>query len=267
MKFEIPHTFTKQHGQALASYLSNGNLSSAAWKQLYEAINLLSDARVMTDDGSYTFRQIYNQQIDQKFAREYLKQLLDIGDVIKDSPRLTASYARQIKPILEQAELLQRSVPESWLLLTYCIYWWQSFARGYAFEVEIWRDLSLSGVEFHMHDILSQVERYSPADLVVLDLMGDIKTSTYFLQADDSGQLPNDFYITRLYDQGRELTLVVFQKPLAWEAIDGGETTVGEVENVSALLPNPVQLEQHGIMLIVVEYETWKQLVRRKQAK
>lgn len=267
MKFEIPHTFTKQHGQALTAYLSDSGLTPAVWRQLYEAINLLNEARIITDDGSYTFRQVYNQRIDQKFATEYLKQLLDTDDVIKDSPRLTAFYARQIKPILESAELLQRRKPESWLLLIYCIYWWQSFARGYAFEVEIWRDLSLSGIEFHMHDILSQVERYSPADLVVLGLMGDIKTSTYFLQTDDSGRLPNDFYVTRLYDQERERTLVVFQKPVAWEVIDGGETTVGELEDVSALLPKPVQLERHGIILIVVEYETWKQLVRRKQAK
>lgn len=60
--------------------------------------------------------------------------------------------------------------------------------------------------------------------------------------------------------------LVVFQKPSAWDAIDGGLTTLGTLTTILNLLPSPVQIEQHGILLIVVEYETWKRLVRQKQA-
>lgn len=166
---------------------------------------------------------------------------------------------------MQKAGLLRRDTPKSWLLLVYCLYGWQSFARGYAFEVEIMRDLTRSGIHFQMHDIRRRIERYSPADLIVLNLMGDIKTSIYFLQQQISGELPNDFYITRLYDKGQERTLVVFQKPFAWEVIGGSTAVPGTLESVLSLLPTPVQIAQHGIILVVVEYESWKQLIRRKQ--
>lgn len=166
---------------------------------------------------------------------------------------------------MQKAGLLRRDTPQSWLPLVYCLYGWQSFARGYAFEVEIMRDLTRSGIHFQMHDIRRRIERYSPADLIVLNLMGDIKTSIYFLQQQISGELPNDFYITRLYDKGQERTLVVFQKPFAWEVIGGSTAVPGTLESVLSLLPTPVQIAQHGIILVVVEYESWKQLIRRKQ--
>ncbi|MEM7532226.1 MAG: hypothetical protein AAF639_08620 [Chloroflexota bacterium] len=110
-------------------------------------------------------------------------------DVSTQSPALTAQFARQIAPTLERLGLLVKGLSQSYFLMAYCVYWWQSFARGYAFEVEIIRDLEASDVAFEMHDIRSQTERYSPADLVVLGLLRDIKTSTYFLQWQPSGQL------------------------------------------------------------------------------
>jgi hypothetical protein len=128
------------------------------------------------------------------------------------------------------------------------------------------RDLEASGIEFQIHDIRSRIARYSPADLVVLDLLRDIKTSIYFLQWQSQGQLPNDLYVTQLYGKGREQTLVVFQKPFAWNLLDGGPAVPGTLETILDLLPFPVQIEQHGIIMIGVDYETWKQLVLQKQS-
>ena len=128
------------------------------------------------------------------------------------------------------------------------------------------RDLMADEIKFQMHDIRSQAERYSPADLVVLKMLGDIKTSVYFLQDPLSKGLSSDFYITRLYEKGRDRTLVVFQKPDAWDVIDGGATRPGTLETILDLLPTPVEIKRHGIMLIVVDYETWKQMVRQKQS-
>ena len=259
MQFIIPNAFTKNHEQVLAIYLSGSQrLSTAEWRQLYEAINLLGSAQIIQDDKSRTFKQIYEELVGRPFPTEYINQLLATKNVVQDAPKITAVFARQIKPILEKADLLQREDPQSWLFLIYCVYWWQSFARGYAFEVEIMRDLTASNVDFQMHDIRNRVERYSPADLIVLNLMGDIKTSTYFLEWDEQGHLPNDFYITRLFEKGKERTLVVFQKPHAWDVIDGGETVSSTLENILSLLPTPIHIEQHGILLIVVDYEHWK---------
>jgi muramoyltetrapeptide carboxypeptidase LdcA involved in peptidoglycan recycling len=77
--------------------------------------------------------------------------------------------------------------------------------------------------------------------------------------------MSNDFYITRLYEKGRERTLVVFQKPDAWDTLEGGTTIPGTLETILDLLPTPVQIKLHDIILIVVDYETWKQMVHQKQ--
>lgn len=64
---------------------------------------------------------------------------------------------------------------------------------GYAFEVEIYRDLKNSGIDFQAHDIRKRVSRFSAYDLKVLNLKGDIKTSLYFLFATRSRGLAHDF--------------------------------------------------------------------------
>lgn len=263
----LPETFAQEHERVLTIYLSNDRQLDTSLRQvLYEAIDLLSQAKVKSDASSSTFRQVYDKYVDQPFADSYFEKLLALVDVPTQSPVLTAEFARQIAPALEQASLLIQDVPQSYLLFAYCVYWWQSFARGYAFEVEIMRDLEASQIDFTTHDLLSHGERYSQADLIVLDLLGDIKTSTYFLQLQPSGPLANDFYITRLYDKRRIRTLVVFQKPHAWQRIGGEETVSGDLSNVLDLLPKPVQLEQPELTLIVIEYENWKEMVRRVQA-
>lgn len=39
----------------------------------------------------------------------------------------------------------------------------------------------------------------------------------------------------------------------------------GTLETILDLLPTPVQIRLRDIILIVVDYETWKQMVRQKQ--
>ena len=266
MKIALPHAFTTEYRQALTTYLIDDRLlDEEGWRLVFQGIDLLSQAEVTADDEQRTFREVYHGYIDRRLADLYISQLLEIENVQSESPALTAAFARQIGPSLERDGLVRPDAPDSWLLVADCVYWWQSFARGYAFEVEIIRDLEATGIAFQAHDLRSRAERYSPADLVVLDLLGDIKTSTYFLQFQPPGELPNDFYITRLHQKGQSRTMVVFQKPAAWAKIDG-ETLTGELDNVLALLPHPVQLQQHGITLIVVDYETWKQKILQKQA-
>jgi hypothetical protein len=262
----LPPDFGHNHEQVLTTYLAGKPLTTAAWRTLYEAVDLLSRAQVSRQSGMQTFRQLYNEYVDQQLADEYIMRLLALSDVKLQSPQLTAVFAQQVQPILEQNDLLRQGNSQSWLLWAYCLYWWQSFARGYAFEVEIMRDLAANNISFDMHDIRDRMERYSSADLIVLGLLGDIKTSTYFLQFPSRRSLPNDFYITRLYDKSKETTLVVFQKPTAWQAVGGGTAVSGKLEAVINLLPQPVQLKKFDTTLIVVDYETWKQMVRQVQA-
>jgi hypothetical protein len=266
LQFIIPQAFNQDHNDALFAYLVDArNLATADWQQIYTGVDLLNKAQIVTPEATRTFRQVYDEFIGRPFANRYIEQLLETNNVIAESPRVTAQFARQINPILRKAGLLKPNVPYSVLLQGYCLYWWQSFTRGYAFEVYIMRDLTDSGIKFQMHDVRNWVERYSPADLTVLGLFGDIKTSVYFLQWQKQNRMSNDFYITRLYEKGRERTLVVFQKPDAWDTIEGGTTMPGTLETVLDLLPTPVQIKLRDIILIVVDYETWKQMVHQKQ--
>ncbi len=257
---QIPTDFLPSHRAALYTYMTNDRqLTQSKWRTLYKAIDILDKAQIMVAGRFRTFRQVYQERMDSVFADPYIARLLELEDVPGQSPALMAAFARRASTAIKESGLIRRDNPDSWLLWAYCIYWWQSFARGYAFEVEILQDLTLSGLSFVAHNLSSRYERFSPADLVVLDLLGDLKTSIYFLQT-ETGDLPNGFYITRLREAGHKHTLVVFQKTHAWDKING-ETVDGTLSNVLVLLPRPVRLRQGKHELIVVEYETWKRKV------
>ncbi len=265
MQVVIPEAFTIRHQDVVTRYLADDRqLNSAEWQLLYQGIDILDTAWFQTEVGTYTFRQLYQHHVDDYLATPYLERLLALDDIEAQSPKLIAEFARRIAPRLQQAGLLLPDAPPTWLFYTYCVYWWQNFARGYAFEIQIVRDLRASGIELHTHDIRDPVERRSVADLVVLNMTGDIKTSTYFLRLASSHGLLNDFYVTRLWAGKQQRMLVVFQKPAAWETIDG-DTVEGELFDLLHLLPQPVKLQQGDTTLIVVDYETWKRRVLQVQ--
>lgn len=265
MQLVLPEDFTPQHQVVLTQYLAEDRrLRPPEWRLLYEGIDALDAAQVQTEKGSFSFEQLYQHHVDAPFATDYLERLLALTDIEAQAPALIAEFARQIAPHLKQAGLLRLDLPETRLLYAYCVYWWQSFARGYAFEVQILRDLRASGVEFYSHDIRDPDERRSIADLIVLDLTGDVKTSTYFLRQATVRGLPNDFYVTRLWTGAQHRLLTVFQKSTAWEKING-DTVEGQLSDLVDLLPKPVALRQGDTTLIVVEYSTWKQLVLKAQ--
>jgi hypothetical protein len=67
--------------------------------------------------------------------------------------------------------------------------------------------------------LLDRQARYSLSDLSVSGMAGDIKTSVYFVQV--ATPLQHDFYIVRLFVQGRPYTLAVMLQPLTWDEIYG----------------------------------------------
>ncbi len=131
MRIIIPAAFTARHHDALTRYLADDRLlSPAEWQSLYQGINILDTAQVQTDVEAGTFRQLYHRYIDARFATSYLERLLALVDVEAQSPALIAEFARRIAPHLQQASLLLPDVPPTWLFYTYCVYWWQNFARA-----------------------------------------------------------------------------------------------------------------------------------------
>ena len=262
IEIRLPASFGPDHQTAVIDYLADRLIGRAAWAKAFEAFDLLDQATLATRCQRRTFRALYQQAIEQGLTDSYLRELLLLGDVERQGPALWASYARQIVDEATRRAWFRADVPETRLLLSYFLYWWGSFARGYALEAMIFRDLRRSGVSFQAHDVLDRLERYSSCDLTVSGIAGDLKTSVYFVQTGVS--LAHDFYIVRLQLRRRTYTLVVLLQPLVWERIDG-DTMEASLETLDDFLPAPVRIEHRDHALVVIEYDDWKERILRLQ--
>ena len=266
LRIELPESFSNEHERLILKYLSSGrqSLASLEWKRLLNSLDLLHEARVKSEAGVQTFKQIYAVHVEQSFADSFINDLLHLKDVSREQQALRAHFARSIVNQLRQANLRQSSVVATNLLLAYCLYFWESFALGYAFEIEIYRDLTNSGVDFKAHDIRDRVARFSAYDLQLLSLKGDIKTSLYFLYVARSRGLAHDFYITRFYEGKRQRTLVVLMQPHAWDQING-DTIKSILEEATKQFPSPVMVKIEDRPIVIMEYNVWKERVLAKQ--
>ena len=263
---ELPTQFTAEHQRLILKYLSSGrrSLTLSEWKQVLNGFDLLHQTRVNSDSNVQTFKQIYAIHVEEPFADKFLNGLLLLDDVSFGHQTLRARFARGIANRLKEANLRQSGIAASNLLLAYCLYFWESFALGYAFEVEIYRDLTNSGVDFQAHDIRERAARYSAYDLQILNLKGDIKTSLYFLHAARSRGLAHDFYITRFYEGKQQRTLVVLMQSYAWDQING-DTIKAILEEATKQFPSPVMVHIEDRPIVIMEYNVWKERVLQKQ--
>jgi len=195
-------------------------------------------------------------------SNRYLQELLRLHDAKRQSPELWSRFARQIVSEFVRSGWRRQEIPETRLLLSYLLYWWGAFARGYAFEVEIFLDLLQSGIYFQAHNLLDWQERFSPSDLSVRGLAGDIKTSIYFIQI--AAPLSHDFYIVRLLVQGQSYTIVTFLKPAAWDEING-DTLEGELTKLVQQLARPVRIRTGNHEFVALDYTEWKRRILQLQ--
>ena len=262
----LPAGFTDEHAQAVLKYLDRGRraLSRADWQWALAGFDLLHEALADTPEGLHRFATLYETQVEAPFADRYISDLLALGDVSAQGVKVWARYAQSIVALWQRAGWHERLGKEGRLLLSYWLFWWESFARGYAFEVEVFRDLKASGVAFVAHDIRHREGRRSAYDLEVLGLRGDIKTSLYFLQAGRRPGMRHDFYITRFRYRGHERVMVVLMQPAAWQRIDG-EAVHTTWEAVREGLPQVALIMHKGREIVLVEYEMWKKLILKRQ--
>ncbi len=265
-RVELPSQFSPEHEQFILQYLVSGrqSLTLSQWKHVLNGFDLLHQAFVETEGSIQTFRQIYSVHVEQPFADFFINELLLLDDIKHEHQALRARISRNIADRLRQAKLRQSNIMATNLLLAYCLYFWESFAIGYAFEVEIYRDLTKSGIDFQAHDIRKRVARFSAYDLEVLNLKGDIKTSLYFLYATRSRGLAHDFYVTRFYEGKQQRTLVVLMQPWAWEQING-DTLKALLEEASKYFPSPVMVQIENRPIVIMEYNVWKERVLQQQ--
>jgi hypothetical protein len=263
----LPAEFLEHHRRIVLEFARRGHeLGRDEWRQAIVAFDLLKNAAVLTDRGLLPFPVIYRQHIEEPYADDFIEQLYLEEQVEAVGVSQWATVARAIEPRLAQIGLSRPNVPATRLIVAYCLYWWRAFTLGYALEVEIQRDLKASGIQFEAHDLRRREERLSPYDLLVLGFRGDIKTSVYFLQAARTRTLPHDFYITRIRGRQQTRTLVVFMQAEMWQTING-ETLLVLLEQMADALPQAMRIAHEGIELTVVDYETWKAKIRRRQAK
>jgi hypothetical protein len=218
----LPAEFQERHRRIVLEYARHGHMFGLdKWRLVIEAFDLLKNAAVMRGKVLEPFPVIFRQHVEEPHADEFIQTLYRAKQVDAAGIEQWAIVARGIKPRLMQAGLFRPDLPSTRLIVAYCLYWWRAFTLGYALEIEIQRDLEVSGIQFQAHNLRRREERLSPYDLFVLGFKGDIKTSTYFLQAARTRTLPHDFYITRVRGPQRTRTLVVFMRSGMWQAING----------------------------------------------
>lgn len=262
LKIRLPKKFDQAHEEAVIAYLAGSLRGRKAWSLAFTAFDLLDEAILIQQETEQTFRTLYRRMVEDSFADVYLHKLLTLQDVKGQSPTLWSHYARQIVATFTNYDWKRHDLPTSRLLLSYLLYWWGAFARGYAFEVEIFQDLQKSNIQFQAHNLLNHEERFSLSDLTVNNLAGDIKTSVYFLQA--AARPVHDFYIVRLYIKSKVYTFAVLLQPDAWNEMNG-DTVPGTLETVLNQWPQPVCIEKGAYKFVVIEYTEWKRRVLRLQ--
>lgn len=254
----LPIAFTERHRRAVEQHIRDAWLGPAGWRDVLEAFDLLGQARVQVGDETRTFATIYHAVIEEAIAADFLARLLKQVDPEREGIPLKAAYARTITDRLLKSGWYDPATHHSLYLRAYCIFWWNSFAKGYTFEIAVYRDLKATGIAFVAHDITDPEQRRLSFDLLVSDWRGDVKTSPYFLATARTQVLRHDFYITRLYDRERRHRVwAVIVQPEIWTAING-ETEAADLSQAHRRFPAASYFYHRNHRLVVVAYEVWK---------
>lgn len=182
------------HLNILRRYLSESwCFTYREWRVLQRAMNLLGASRLRYQGRCLTFAEFYARFMDVPFAQPFLEELYRQTDVEGEGPRLQATRAQTILTWLRDRGLYGPDADAARLLVVFCLARWAAFARGYVFQIAIFRDLEAANVAFEPRDPRDVRQRFADHDLELLGLKGDIKTSTYFVDEPIPPHL--DFYI------------------------------------------------------------------------
>jgi hypothetical protein len=264
----LPPELTLAHREAIQRYLrSEERMTGDDWNLLIQAMDLLRQAQVISNEGSKSFAAIYDEGVDGVYSDRLIESLISLADPEHEYEATRAATARQILADLRSLGVWRIDVPATQFLVAFCLYWWQMFVRGYAFEIAIQRDLAYNGIAHVAHDLRRRQDRLAGYDLEIMGFRGDIKTSTYFVLARRSQTLAHDFYITRMYHAAaRHWHRVVWLKPAFWGLLDG-EPTPTAYDAIWQTLPGVAMITLRSREFIVVLYDEWKRRLKARQAK
>ena len=271
IEITLTTTLTREESHLLARYIREEyRFSSQEWLRIRRIIGLLSRSKVIFQDQQLTFKQFYERMIDRRYAYPFLDQLYNLTDVMQEGQPLWAATAREIVRWFRQVGCHHAQTKYAGYLVAYCLYWWSAFARGYIFELTVFRKLEGTGIDFKPHDPRLLSERYAKYDLVVDKWKGDVKLSFYFLS--ETKAPPLDFYITRVYDRRqRTYQLVVLMKMSDWELIDG-YTLPSDLASALSVLSHAIHLRLGQKLWVfrwttkpVSLFEDWTQRIKTWQ--
>ena len=120
---QLNPALSPQHKQVLAKYLTTpSQVTRAEWTMLYEAVYLLRASEVMRGENRTTFAEFYNAIVDAAHADGFLAAIWDAEDVEAVGREQQATITRAIRLWFQTEGWLDPTVPDSRLLLTYCLY-------------------------------------------------------------------------------------------------------------------------------------------------
>jgi hypothetical protein len=258
----LPEALTPAQRDAVLRQLSApGTLSTADWQLALAGFDALRAATVTWAGQTATWRQFYRQVIDEPYATRLLTMIQGADDVERIGRQIAVELGREILVELQRLGGGEPQTLSEQLLLAYCLYWWQSFAKGYILQFAVYRDLTASGIQFDGVDPLNPEQRYAPDDLIVSGWRGDIKASTYFIHTARGAGLSHDFYIARFFDSVRHAyRWAVLLKEAVWQTLNG-EPTPCDWNNVPRQWPQPAKVMVHHQVLVIVPYELWKEKI------
>lgn len=254
---------TAEHQQAMLRYLAGPRaLSQTEWQAALSGFEVIRPSTVRSPAGTETFAQFYRRTIDEPFGTTLIEALLALDQPEKQGASVLLEFNREVRMRLTDLGLVTTAPEPVRLLLSFCAYWWVSFAKGYLQEIIVFDDLRRSGIRFQAHDLRHPRSRYSPVDLLVNGRTGDVKTSLYFLQTARGFPPRHGFYIAQIYDPRRATKVrVVLLTVEAWKEING-EPQLSSLEEAANHLPGPFMVIVRSETFVVVAYELWKEKVR-----
>ena len=267
MHILLPSELSPEYQKVALAYLTDAHrFNQLQWRQALIAFDLLKHAVIVTGSEIRPFPAIYYQYVEDPYADQFIDSLYQAESIEAASIQTWSRLAGQIVSDLTHNGLYNSVIPGTHFLLAYCLYWWRAFTLGYALEIEIQRDLTQAGIKFETHNLRDRRQRLSRHDIVVSGFEGDIKNSTYFLQATRTQTLWHDFYITKVSGKQRSRILVVFVQADMWQLIDG-DTLFVLLEKLADVMPQAAKIRHEGLNLTVINYNLWKEKMRRYQQK
>jgi len=266
LEIQLSEPLNTEQQQALASYLAAPHtLMRAEWTIIWHVMDVLRTADVSVGDQHLTFAEFYRVNIDDVYADTFLNALWDAEQPEVVGKQLKISTSNTIRQHFRAQGWYTPTKKESRGLFAHCVYWWNSFANGYIFEVSVLKELQKAGIVRAVRDIRNRDERFASADILIGEWTGDVKNSTCFFFVARSYPLLCDFYITRLFNaESRQHDWIVLLNTGMWTKIDG-ETKASDFHHLDDCLEAPLHFELFGNLFIAISYGTWKQKLSRYQ--